>query len=836
MKNPYQLLRGAILTALRRTRYLRREIKYRFHMRGWFPLRVQKTRAQFTVLTTVDNDVQHLDGFFTNLINQRVDFRNNLKVVVVVRRSTDGGAELVGKWREAYPDSITLLHEPDRTYLEAINKGLAHIGSGMVTFIDVADRVDYLYFYNLDRSISKRNDFNKAYCIYYSKVKRYNPAQHRVEEVYAVGDANLIAALNKKRTLAALTLNFSEFHSACRQLGMTVQSHGDTFLVLLCMAYSGQCLTEYITSSVYFERKRNIKPDAQENNNDGTILFPCAVYTALIDRALGSQCGLPGHIERAILSRVLWFVNGLQGRQRFIIRRNSKLLELRQSISTLLSSLDGRAVLAHQAQDFDAIAKAWLMAFFKTGEPHAYSAQILNFSQEAAVLKLGIGLHGGEAVTTLIDGRPASVVSEDSIPYNINAQEYFTEKHIRVRVPEQAGTLEIRVDDSPAEIEDENGARSLRFNLAGLRRNPDMTRTPGKSCWLFFDLPGRADDNAEHFYRYVQGQHPDRKIYFALDKTSAHWPRLAGEGFNLLEYGSRGFAEACREAALIIASHYSRVPKKYVSDKNSSKFVYLGHGVHKDCLVERLGDFYVRLLVTSIEKEHKYLLQTGNHYRWMYIARTGMPRHDILRRYQAAKEKIILIMPTWRKSLRPGSQAAVKAGYGQYLSASPYLRSWSEFLNSSRLKRSAAEHGYKIIFCPHHLTQGYLPYFQVPEHIQVVVFDDLNVQSVFGKSAVLITDYSSVAFDLSFLGRTILYYHFDAVHFQHSHYAQGYFDYDADGFGPVCLTPEVLLDELEAALRRRAEPQARYLRRMEGAFPHKDGKNCERLYEILAGG
>lgn len=297
-------------------------------MRCWFPLRVQKTKAQFTVLTTVYNDVQHLDGFFTNLINQRVDFRNNLKVVVVVRRSTDGSAELVGKWRESYPESITLLHEPDRTYLEAINKGLAHIGSGMVTFIDVADRIDHLYFYHLDRAISQRSKIHKAYCVYFTKVKRYNPSKHRVEEVNAPGSqANLVAVLSEKRSLASLTLDFSEFCSACHRLGMTVQSHGDTFLVLLCMAYSGRCLTRHITSSTYFERKQNSNHKAfiQADSDDISKLFPCDTYIALLDLALGSHRRSLGCIQPAILARVLWFIHGLQGRQRFIISRNSKL-------------------------------------------------------------------------------------------------------------------------------------------------------------------------------------------------------------------------------------------------------------------------------------------------------------------------------------------------------------------------------------------------------------------------------------------------------------------------------------------------------------------------------
>ena len=48
------------------------------------------------------------------------------------------------------------------------------------------------------------------------------------------------------------------------------------------------------------------------------------------------------------------------------------------------------------------------------------------------------------------------------------------------------------------------------------------------------DRDTQADDNGEHFYRYMMRNHPEQRCLFALRKESPDWKRLAQEGFNLL--------------------------------------------------------------------------------------------------------------------------------------------------------------------------------------------------------------------------------------------------------------------------------------------------------------
>ena len=49
--------------------------------------------------------------------------------------------------------------------------------------------------------------------------------------------------------------------------------------------------------------------------------------------------------------------------------------------------------------------------------------------------------------------------------------------------------------------------------------------------------------------------------------------------------------------------------------------------------------------------------------------------------------------------------------------------------------------------------------------VRVISQGEVDVQQLMKESAVLVTDYSSVGFDFSFLHRPVLYYQFDQEHF-----------------------------------------------------------------------
>ena len=63
------------------------------------------------------------------------------------------------------------------------------------------------------------------------------------------------------------------------------------------------------------------------------------------------------------------------------------------------------------------------------------------------------------------------------------------------------------------------------------------------------------------------------------------------------------------------------------------------------------------------------------------------------------------------------------------------------------------DQGYQIVFAPHPSIQEYMDEFTVPDFIKIYSYSEGNIQSVFQNTSVLITDYSSVAFDVAYLNK-----------------------------------------------------------------------------------
>jgi CDP-glycerol glycerophosphotransferase (TagB/SpsB family) len=108
-----------------------------------------------------------------------------------------------------------------------------------------------------------------------------------------------------------------------------------------------------------------------------------------------------------------------------------------------------------------------------------------------------------------------------------------------------------------------------------------------------------------------------------------------------------------------------------------------------------------------------------------------------------------------------------------------------------------------------------------------------SVQESFAEAALMVTDYSSVAFECAYIDRPTTYYQFDRDEFfaiDHVH-AKGYFDYHDNGFGPVAETQDQVLDAIKNALEGNED--SAYAQRREQFFAFRDGKCCERVYNAI---
>ena len=100
------------------------------------------------------------------------------------------------------------------------------------------------------------------------------------------------------------------------------------------------------------------------------------------------------------------------------------------------------------------------------------------------------------------------------------------------------------------------------------------------------------------------------------------------------------------------------------------------------------------------------------------------------------------------------------------------------------------------------------------------------------KSAMLITDYSSVMFDFAYAQRPVIYW--DAAGLRAPNYPAGYFSRERDGFGPVVSDLSALYIAVADTVRRGFSMEASYRERADRFFPQHDRRHCCRNYEAIS--
>jgi glycosyltransferase involved in cell wall biosynthesis/CDP-glycerol glycerophosphotransferase (TagB/SpsB family) len=388
--------------------------------------------------------------------------------------------------------------------------------------------------------------------------------------------------------------------------------------------------------------------------------------------------------------------------------------------------------------------------------------------------------------------------------------------------------------------------QALQDAILKRRARTPWARFRYRDAWLLIDRDTQAQDNAEHLYRYLRKHHPEINAWFVLSRSSSDWDRLQRDGFRLLEHRAREHTLALLNCRHVISSqidHYvvHPLPKSRFGPE-TWHYTFLQHGVTKDDLSVWINGKPIELMITCTPAETASI--AGDHTPYVYTDReirmTGFPRHDRLvdlaRRRPESDRKLILIMPTWRRELlldtvSGGNERRLRDDFWQ----TQYATQWRQVIESPRLRELADEHGWKLCFIPHPNMQGYLDNSPLPPHVAVHTFKDVDIQQILAASGILVTDYSSMGFEMAYLERPVVYFQFDQDEFfsgVHA-YRRGTWSYDEDGFGPVCRDAEQVIAELEAIVARSGAADDRYAARMAATLPLRDGNCSQRTYAAI---
>ncbi|EOH7216818.1 CDP-glycerol glycerophosphotransferase family protein, partial [Campylobacter coli] len=474
--------------------------------------------------------------------------------------------------------------------------------------------------------------------------------------------------------------------------------------------------------------------------------------------------------------------------------------------------------------------KVGILNCFKNEKPPFQIAYIEDYNPYKEQILLTYYTGDDEDIESiLVDGEEVYADYKKIVKYDFLDRVFCYQKRLWAHIPKNAkDRLEVLINNEQGMV----GKYGEYFLDVKNIRKEFQKRLPKSNIWLLMDRDYEADDNAEHLYRYIMQNHPEQEIVFALRKESSDWERLKKEGFNLVEFGSFEFERIIKKASKVISSHSDEYLIRYITPRQ--QFIFLQHGVIKDDLSKWLNSKKIDLFITSTKAEYDSIANDYNHYKFgkKEVVLTGLARHDALLKNNQCNARQIIIMPTWRANIVGVALGSSKRGLRSDFTQSEYFQKWN-LLNSNILQKLCEKYDYTIVFNPHPNIIPYLKDFNIPSYVKIANHNE-SLQELFCNSSLMITDYSSVAFEMAYLNKPVIYYQFDHEEFFNSHtYQKGYFDYKKDGFGPVVEDEESLLKELENLLQNDCNPFGIYKDNIDSTFAFKDGKCCERIYKVI---
>lgn len=355
-------------------------------------------------------------------------------------------------------------------------------------------------------------------------------------------------------------------------------------------------------------------------------------------------------------------------------------------------------------------------------------------------------------------------------------------------------------------------------------KRPDSARRP---VWLIGELPYKAQDNGLQFFRYMRDEHPEIDAYYVIRSDSPERANLDGYD-HVLDFRSRDHVQVTLAADKVIGTHHpdflypTREPR--FEKATHAEQVFLQHGVTAaKWMVPNYGKsikgFNVDLITVCSEREKQFFVKDFG-YSPEQVAVTGFARFDAL---LAGDVEVapgqLMIMPTWRPWLQDP----------EHFIESEYFQRWKSLLSSDRFRQLVDKYDLDPIFCLHPNMQQFSSHF-AGAGIRVVSQGEIDVQFMLKQSSMLLTDYSSVAFDFAFLHKPVAYYQFDDHRF-----AQPHADPPKEFPGPVVADEDQVLDAIDTAFGDQGKISNMYQSRADRFLTYRDTNNRERIFEAIQG-
>jgi GT2 family glycosyltransferase len=837
---------------------------------------------RFTLISAVYNVGRYLDEFIASIEAQSLPL-DRVEVIMVDDGSTDDSLERLEDWRRRRPQLVTVLTKANGGQGSARNLGLEHARGEWVTFPDPDDVLESGYLAEVDAFLTatpapvmvatKRVLFDDA-----TGARGGHPLDYHFTRTNRLRNLDIDGGhfhgsapcaffrleLLRKQELtfdARIRPTFEDGHFCCRYL-----LHVDTPLVA------------YIQSAVYLYRKRSDSSSTLDLRWTDPGCYTSVAEVGFRDLLLeGAQLQgrAPVWLQSMVLYELSWYFKVEDAVPWIATAAHGEVADrFHQLLGELLELIDQPVIEGFPGRRLKPVYRDILLHGYARVPWHPSYVIVDKIDMQQRLLRLRYR-YTGDAPQARFDVDGAFV---EPVADKTRSLRYFDRVMLKERIVWLPfGTVRtvfdgIEVDtrmDEPDQVTHRLGAWRMRRELDPVLRERNQAKMAQRSradrailrladsrvvrrlfakSWVLMDRVHDADDSAEHLFRYLRKHRRKTNAWFVIEAGTPDDRRLRKSVHRrVVAHGSLRWKLLMLNCQHLISTHIDReiiAPAEITRLRAPRwRYTFLQHGVIKDDLSRWMNIKDPDVFITSTTAEYESIVADGSPYKFTTreVKLTGLPRFDRLRAqselHPPERRDLLLIAPTWRSwFMRPGSTGVHRRNADlERFTSSEFYQEWFGLIGSDRLRQLAEEHGLTIGLLLHPNLQSIAAELDVPPYVQLLTFEGQDVQAIFARARVFVTDYSSMAFNAAYIERPLVYFQFDADRFFGGGHAgvTGYFDFERDGYGPVAMTIDAATRDIADALTHGPQPQPRYRGRIEQAFPDRDGRCCERVADVI---
>ena len=344
-----------------------------------------------------------------------------------------------------------------------------------------------------------------------------------------------------------------------------------------------------------------------------------------------------------------------------------------------------------------------------------------------------------------------------------------------------------------------------------------------------------AQDNSYYFFKYCMDNLPEeekKRFYYVIDKDSPERGRLKGYEKNVIDFMSIKHMLYAMTAELCISTdtiQHLYAWKSKLGPVNrriyEKDLMFLQHGVTMLKKVDQSfgahGQYPMKYFVTTSEKEQRIVLDNFG-YEEANVPVTGFARWDALTDKRDDADRFILIMPTWR----PWIENMTDDEFRQ----SDYYEHYVGLMTDKAFVSTLKKNDLRAVFYMHPKFADRVRLFDIKtdDAVDIVTPGSTPMNEYIMKCHMLITDYSSVCWDVLYLDKPVLFYQFDYKRYMSE--LGSYIDMENDLPGERVFDVEKLSSVVEKYAIKKFDLKEDEMLRLQEYFPHKDTFNSERIY------